>query len=370
MTELKEQAATAANRHIIERPRLTRLLDDTAARVIMLVAPAGYGKTTLAGQWLADKPHAWYSARSGTDSAAVGIGLLEAAADVRGDVGQRFRQWLLAQRSSNDFGRAARFLAADLATLPSSAWLAIDDYHQLSSEAEELIDSLRSLEPLRLLLTSRRRPAWCTPRDLVYDEIFEIERSTLSMNDDEASEVLRHLGHEATHVIDVADGWPAVIGLASFARESPRLAQGTLPPELHAYIADELYATLDPSVRNDVACLALFLRVSPHLAKSVLPETSERVLAEALRVGFLTEDGPDSYRLHPLLRSFLLRKLRSAEADHLQRIVSRAVNAMLADRDWDNALEVSVSFDATHLLVDLTETALYDLLDRGLVSTI
>src|SRR5256885_17208593 len=51
----------AARRHIIERPRLTRLLDQAQARVIMLVAAAGYGKTTLARQWLNDKPHAWYS---------------------------------------------------------------------------------------------------------------------------------------------------------------------------------------------------------------------------------------------------------------------------------------------------------------------
>jgi ATP/maltotriose-dependent transcriptional regulator MalT len=48
MTELREQAISVANRHIIERPRLTRLLDETTARVIMLVAPAGYGKTVLA----------------------------------------------------------------------------------------------------------------------------------------------------------------------------------------------------------------------------------------------------------------------------------------------------------------------------------
>ena len=52
MTELQEQAANAASRHIIERPRLTRLLDLTTANVIMLVAPAGYGKTTLARQWV------------------------------------------------------------------------------------------------------------------------------------------------------------------------------------------------------------------------------------------------------------------------------------------------------------------------------
>src|SRR4051794_9351889 len=45
-------AVEAPRRHIIERPRLTRLLDEADARILMLVAPAGYGKTTLARQWV------------------------------------------------------------------------------------------------------------------------------------------------------------------------------------------------------------------------------------------------------------------------------------------------------------------------------
>ena len=40
-------------RRIVERPRLFGLLDDSKARVRMLIAPAGYGKTTLAEQWVA-----------------------------------------------------------------------------------------------------------------------------------------------------------------------------------------------------------------------------------------------------------------------------------------------------------------------------
>src|SRR3954451_4035291 len=36
---------------IIERPRLIKQLDDTEAPVILIVGPAGYGKTTLARQW-------------------------------------------------------------------------------------------------------------------------------------------------------------------------------------------------------------------------------------------------------------------------------------------------------------------------------
>src|SRR5258705_7691487 len=97
-----------------------------------------------------------------------------------------------------------------------------------------------------------------------------------------------------------------------------------MPPELHAYIADELYGTLDPSIRDDLASLGLFVSVSANRARRVLPETSERVIAEGLRVGFLTEDGSGSYRLHPLLRSFLLRKLRGSDARQLERSVSRA----------------------------------------------
>ena len=49
-------------RRIIERPRLTRLLDESQGRIKMLVAPAGYGKTTLARQWLENKQAVWYTA--------------------------------------------------------------------------------------------------------------------------------------------------------------------------------------------------------------------------------------------------------------------------------------------------------------------
>src|SRR5687768_11316237 len=50
-TEDTGQDVPPAQRHIIRRPRLEKLLDETDARIILLVAPAGYGKTTLARQW-------------------------------------------------------------------------------------------------------------------------------------------------------------------------------------------------------------------------------------------------------------------------------------------------------------------------------
>ena len=52
-------------RHHVRRPRLTRLLDASKSRLILLTAPAGYGKTTLAAEWLQGRPAeevAWYYA--------------------------------------------------------------------------------------------------------------------------------------------------------------------------------------------------------------------------------------------------------------------------------------------------------------------
>ena len=63
-------------RRIIPRPRLTTLLDESQGRIKMLVAPAGYGKTTLARQWLEGKTSAWYTATpAAVDVAALAAGL-------------------------------------------------------------------------------------------------------------------------------------------------------------------------------------------------------------------------------------------------------------------------------------------------------
>src|SRR5690348_16077915 len=69
-----------ARSFIIKRPRLTKILDESEARILLLVAPAGYGKTTLAREWLEGKDgDAWYSGGpSMADVAALAVGIAEA----------------------------------------------------------------------------------------------------------------------------------------------------------------------------------------------------------------------------------------------------------------------------------------------------
>src|SRR5919204_2954867 len=88
--------AVGARRHIIKRPRLTRLLDETSARIILLVAPAGYGKTTLAREWCDSvQGLAWYQCTpASTDIAAFAVGVADALGPFAPSAGVRLRDWM------------------------------------------------------------------------------------------------------------------------------------------------------------------------------------------------------------------------------------------------------------------------------------
>lgn len=83
-------AASPALDHIIERPRLIARLDEGGgARVTVLAAPAGYGKTTLASQWSMRQPGpvAWYrTTRASGDVALLAVQLDDLLASIAPDL--------------------------------------------------------------------------------------------------------------------------------------------------------------------------------------------------------------------------------------------------------------------------------------------
>ncbi len=361
-------------RHIIERPRLTSVLDATSARVIMLVAPAGYGKTTLARQWLANRPHAWYQASSASaDVAALSLGLLEAAAALIPDVGSRLREWLpTADEPERDVGIIAELLSDDISAWPLEAWLGIDDYHLLATDAaEQLVNRLVSERRVKLLVTSRNRPAWVTARQLLYGEFSEVGPTALAMNSGEADSVLAaEERHASQSLVSLADGWPAVIGLAALSRADLSFDGEDLPAALHDYFAEELYASLTPETRLAVCHLALVPTITRASASHILGVSAGQVVQEATRVGFFVPRGSAEVELHPLLRAFLLRKLEDLPPQELAEAVSRTGTALIESKEWDDVFSLASRFDRFDLLDDLLASSLYELTSLGRLPTL
>src|SRR5579862_9041361 len=144
---------------LIERPRLLKLLDEADARTILLVAPAGYGKTTLARQWAKTLTGTiWVASTPAHRDVVTFSEDVAAGVDALGGSASRFIGEYMRARSNPQ--RAAVEIAGVLATRVQESgaqWLIVDDYHELaeSPEVEEMVAVLRERVTARLLVASR-----------------------------------------------------------------------------------------------------------------------------------------------------------------------------------------------------------------------
>ena len=365
--------AVATRRRIIPRPRLTKLLDESPARIKLLVAPAGYGKTTLAQQWLdvPERRDVWYrGGPASADVAALAAGIAIAVAEIVPDAGKRMRQRIrTVGHPEEDVDVLAELFAEDIQEWPADAWLAIDDYHYAmeSTASERFIELAARQTSIQLVVTSRRRPSWATARLVLYGEVDQVEREALAMDTGEAFAVLDREGTDA--LLEQSQGWPAVIGLAALT-DAASLPTASLPPALYQYFAEEVLASADSSTQDALTRLALAGQVDLGLAEEVLGErVAKRTLREGVLLGVLVPETPGRYAAHPLLREFLEAQLRVTP--HAASTAAAEVGARLMARGrWDDAFQVADRFGDLALAERVLAGAMEQLLLDGRVATI
>ena len=322
------------------------MLDGSGSRVRMLIASAGYGKTTLAEQWAAaaGRQAVWYRCRNASaDVAFLAVGLAEVASELLPGCDRRLRERLIATRDpSVEVEILADMLAEDVANWPPEAWLVIDDYHLVlrSPEAERFVEILFERSPVNLLIASRERPTWLTSRLLLYGQLFELDQADLAMDSDETDSMLdEQRAATADGLVALADGWPAVIGLACVTN-SDVSTPGATPEQLYEFFAEEIYRRLDTEVQIDLGVIAVAPALDREVVHALLGTTrGDRVIAESRGIGILdNRDG--RLGLHPLARVFFETR---AHRDALARRPSavRICLQIYKERgDWDSAFEL------------------------------
>jgi len=369
--------ARIRKRRIVERPRLYALLDASPARVRTLMAPAGYGKTTLAEQWVArdDRTATWYAARSSsTDVAALALGLARTATSIVDGCDHRLREHMRALPApAENVETLAEILGEDLADWPESAWLVLDDYHEVAQEprAEDFVAALVAESHVRFLIASRVRPSWVSTKDLMYGEILELGQTVLAMDDREAAAVLvDRSARSASGLVSLANGWPAVIGLASVSSAEIDAAAEPVPESLYRYFADEVFGALGPDVQQGLTTLAVAPVLDRELVVGLLGgDAAEEVAARALDVGILVERGTQ-IDLHPLARAFLAERAGQLGLVPADGSGATCLAHYRGRRDWDAAFELIVRFGWAEELKRLLADALDDLLEAARLSTL
>jgi ATP/maltotriose-dependent transcriptional regulator MalT len=368
--------ARIRKRRIVERPRLYALLDASPARVRTLVAPAGYGKTTLAEQWVArdGRTATWYTARSAsTDVAALALGLARSATAIVEGCDHRLREHMRALPApAENVETLAEILGEDLAEWPESAWLVLDDYHEVAQEphAEDFVAALVAESPVRFLIASRVRPSWVSTKDLMYGKILELSQTVLAMDDREAADVLvDRSARSASGLVSLANGWPAVIGLASVSSAEIDADAEPVPESLYRYLADEVFGALGPEVQQGLTTLAVAPVLDRELVVELLGADAEAVAACALDVGILVERGTQ-IDLHPLARAFLAERVGQLGLVPADASGATCLAHYREHRDWDAAFDLIARFGWAGELKTLLADALDDLLEAARLSTL
>ncbi|MCA1707364.1 MAG: hypothetical protein LC808_30495, partial [Actinobacteria bacterium] len=358
------------------RPRLTRLLDDSTAQAIVITAPAGYGKTTLAKEWTQGKPNiAWYRASaSSADVVALAVGIALSIQTLIPTAGRRLAQRVRIEGAPEIDGTAlAELLAADLDRWPVDAWLVIDDYHILcrSTGSEDFVEELLSLAPVRLLTTSRRRPSWASARRILYGEVTEITRDDLAMTKQEASCVLAgHRSEVVRLLVREAAGWPAVIGLAGLTA-STQTPQPRMSQTLFRYFADEVLRAQGPRLQRFMLTASVPTSLTVKLATDVLDcKNPSEFLARLKDEGFVSETELGRFVLHPLLRTCLNERLEAESPELRRQVIDRTLEFTRGHGFFEDAFELALETGETKVAAEIIGDAAPELFASGRLETV
>jgi LuxR family maltose regulon positive regulatory protein len=388
----------AMRRRLVPRPRLTdrlRVEPTSMPRLILVSAPAGFGKTTLIAQWLAP------GERGGGERAAQSPRVAWLSLDAEDSEPRRFVTHLVAaiRASSPRVGAEALALLESDRALPAEAVLvslvndldelagptvlALDDYHVIDAPDihESVTFLLDHLPPqVTMAITTRADPPLPLARLRGRGELLELRAADLRFTADEADAFLNHvmgLDLDPAHVAALeqrTEGWAAGLQLAALSARG-RTGAGDSDGVAgfvdaftgsHRFVLDYLVEEVLDSQPDDVRGFLLdtsvLRQMTGALCDALTGRDDGRQMLELLERGNLflvpLDDQRQWYRYHHLFADALRARLLAQHPDRVPGL-HRAASRWHAGRGMlDDAVVQAVAGDDSDRAADLVELAL------------
>ena len=312
---------------------IERLARGIPRPVVSVVAPAGFGKTTLLSQWAEHdgRAFAWVSVEEPDNDPKVLLTYVAEALDAVEPIDGRVFD-ALASPGSSVLGSAVPRLGSAFSSMTSPVVLLLDDVHTLhNSECRAALAVLADHVQAgsRLALAGRApEPPLRVARLRAEGRILEIGPEDLSLTRAEASSLLRNTGvtlgkDEVAELHRRTEGWPTGLYLAAlYLKEGGSLSRavvtfGGANRLVSDYVEAELLSRISQRQRVFLTRTAVLDRLSGPLCEAVLEPARVRRDAGGPRPveHAAGTAGPAGrwYRYHHLFRDMLLGELRRHE---------------------------------------------------------
>jgi LuxR family maltose regulon positive regulatory protein len=341
---------------------IERLARADSRPVVSVVAPPGYGKTTLLSQWAEHngQSFAWVSVDEGDNDPKVLLTYVAEALDAVEPIDERVFDALASPVSSLP-GSVIPRLGSAFSSMTSPVALILDDVHALDNrECRAALSVLADHVPAgsRLVLAGRAEPPLRIARLRVQGKVLEIGPGELSLTREEASALLRNAEvaldeDEVAELHRRTEGWPAGLYLAAlYLREggplpSAAVAFGGADRLVSEYMESEFLARISQQNREFLTRTALLERMSGPLCEAVLElPGAQTILADLARSNLLLvplDRQGQWYRYHHLFRDMLLAELERQEPGLVPVLRRRAADWCVRNGLPEEGLEYSMA---------------------------
>jgi LuxR family maltose regulon positive regulatory protein len=334
---------------LVARPRFIRRLDAAAnAKLILVSAPAGFGKTTLLAEWLAGpapttRSVAWVSLdRGDNDPVSFWTYLIAALQTVSPEVGET-ELGLLASPQPPPIQRVLTTLLNDLGLPGDDIVLVLDDYHLVQAPEIQtgLAFLLEHLPPrLHLVIAGRADPAIPLARMRARGDLVEVRAAELRFTSDEATAYLNEVMGLQLTAPDVSalahrtEGWIAALQLAALSMQGRDDVAGFIAGfagddrYIVDYLAEEVLHRQPPDVRDFLLRTSPLKELNGSLCDAVTDTSGGRAMLENLDRANLfvvpLDDRRQSYRYHHLFADVLRARLADESPDLVPALHRRA----------------------------------------------
>ena len=318
---------------LVARARLHELLGAGAtARLTLVDAPAGWGKTTLLTDWLSsgEAPRSCWVSLDGADNDPLRFWsyLLAALRTVAPEVGEAALPLL--RSSATDIERDfIPVLVNDVAALDAELLLVLDDYHMITNaEIHRCVGVLIERLPatLRLVISTRSDPPLPLARLRVRGELLELRADDLRFTAEESDRLFNDLLQLNLGAEDVGrlqtrtEGWAAGLQLAALTLRDRPDAMAFIArfagDDRHVvdYLGAEVLDALDPATLTFLLHTSVLNRLCGPLCDAVTGRAdSSGLLAEVERTNLFVvplDHVREWFRYHQLFRELLRHELR------------------------------------------------------------
>lgn len=357
--------APPARTEWVQRQELIRHLADSRAKLVLVGAPAGFGKTTLVAQWrssgIEGRPFAWVSLDGGDDDPGrlwwhVVSALQRGVAAFRSE---EILQGLLGQAPDFD-GTVLPLVVNELAALGergNRAVLVLDDYHMIKEQScHEQVASLLLHLPAsaQIVIITRADPPLPLGRMRAAGEMTEIRAQDLRFAPSEAGALVSAVSAAELSALDLADlvdrteGWPAGIYLAALclrADTAPDVFVRQFTGDnrfVVDFLVDDVLSQQPGEVRQFLARTSILDRFCAPLCDAVVGTAGTSKIIDVLQRENLfvvpLDDNQQWFRYHHLFAQVLRGLLTRTEAALVPGLHERASAWHRASGSADEAI--------------------------------